>query len=722
MKNLSAAVLSALLAAPALAIDPDDESAESQWTAPAPPGPGAPAPGSAEGDYGTPDRRRIDESRRKDVLDQLCRKLKLKLRVNLVSSPFGSASAGVSRRMEADFDNSLALIDEEMLAGHIGLSETKAFTDSTGLGVYAGAGLSGKSMVVRRLGTFNTCDEVDRLLNVTDVKVVFPASPRRIAEMAKGELWRLPLTINVGYGASLSDALAAGTVISVGWSKTKNGAASMTLFRLAENKVRFRFRVDFVEIRSRSLGFSKTLDPVEFASIGENALAGLVDRAIARELRKVTSLYAGLSRSRSDGRRLILEYVVDPTDPAQAEALSEALRGNLRRLIQYAARVASSRTSPEETLQALETLEEENSETLGRPAYAARSDFGSKVRSFPINVPFFVNRNLSEAFGSDAVTRFTGEEGRFEFHSADRTPNAEYFNTPFVGPLVKDLETRHVDVITDAPRGQAPSEPIAVYIHNQGFLRLSVSRVGQMVEDANGVLRLAGSARTGRPDPSMELPAAKFLPQPRPEEPGADGRERTEPSDQKGWMSFTLVMNQKAVQAALSASTSEVLKAFAASVPLADRTWAEWLAANGKLEDGKLVYDQRRAREELSIREDQDTGWLTKLSREAAGVAADVASAAGESSPEGRARGLAKAFSMENASGLPPQDVLRVLVQFMDPMDLTGHFATATNGSTHAAAKLQASYELKKGRAEVAMLREAGETRGRFAENGALND
>jgi hypothetical protein len=120
--------------------------------------------------------------------------------------------------------------------------------------------------------------------------------------------------------------------------------------------------------------------------------------------------------------------------------------------------------------------------------------------------------------------------------------------------------------------------------------------------------------------------------------------------------------------------------------------------------------------------QDNSAGWLRKLSVEAAGLAQDVAEAAGAPTPEARAKGLAKAFSLENRSGLAHRDVLRVLVQFMDPLDLTGDFVSASDGKSTKALKIAAHYQLKNGRDEVPMLRDAGETRGRFAGGTVLTD
>lgn len=716
------AVLLAGLNSAVFAADPDDDAAESQWTVPQPPPPGAPSQGTPEGGYADPDRRRTDESLRTNVLDKLCRMLKLGKNFNIGGGGWPQTSLGVSRRIEEDFFGRLFMVDEETLDVGWGVSEGRLSGDASG-SVYVSAGVKGESMVARRLDTLNNCGEVDRLVRFGDVKTVMPATTKRIMEMGRDELWRMPLQVNIGYGVSLGDAAAPEVTISVGYRKSKRGRASMTLLRLAENRARFRFRVDFVQVHSKSAGVTVTMSPFEFATEGANVLSRFVKSEIARRLQRYASASMGMGSSESDGRRLLLEYEFDPTNLEQAEAVSKALNGNVLELLAYAGRMGSSLTTPEETLAAYKDLQARNTEALGSPSYAARSDYGARARSFSVNLPLLVNRTVSEAFGHDMVTRFSGEEGEFQFHSANRSPSAEYLNVPFAGPLVKDLDSRNVDLVTHAPKGQGYSEPVAVYLHNQGFLRLPLSAVDEMVEDANSVLRLAGAARRGRPDPTMEVPTAKFMPAPLvPRADNASGG-AGEPADQKGWLSMTLVMNQKAVKNALAASTEQVLKAFVLSIQPSDRPLAEWVVNNGRLEGDRLVFDPARAKAELGLSDDGGSlNWMAKLSREAAGLARDVAAASSSPTPQARAAALAKAFSHENKSGLSPRDVLRVLVQFMDPLDITGDFVAAVEGTTKKAPNVQAHFELKKGRAEVPMLGEAGTTRGRFAEGSLLTD
>ncbi len=699
----------------------DADAEGSQWT---PPPVETPSGGTSEGDYADPDRRRMDEERRKNVLDQLCRKIKLDRDFDIGGGDYPTGTIGMNRRMEADIDGSLALIDEESLAVNWGRGVSRALEGSSLSGsLWVGAGVSGKSMVIRRLGSFNTCGEIKRLIDITDVKTFLPVNAKRIAAMGKGELWRVPLTIHIGYGASFSDVLGAEQLsVSIGASKSKNGSASMTLWRLSEKEARFRFRIDFIEVHSKSLNIRKSFTPLEFASFGEGFILEFINDQANRELRKYVSASLSWGRAKSDGKRVILEYTIDPTDPEQAEAMAQAIRGNLKVLMKLARKLATSKSSDAEIRSAYEDVGEKNTDRLGDPGYAALSEYGARSKSFAINVPFLFRYNSSDSLGRDHVTRYTGEKGEFFFFNASRSPNAEYFQLPFLGSFVKDLEHRNVDAITYQSQGSKTEDPIAVYIHNQGMLRVPRSSVEDAIEDANSILRLAGAARSEGAKEGMEIPVKTFLPVL--ESVKGSGSHlkpgETEPSDQKGWLSFTLVMNQRAVKDALAASSGEVLKAFARSMTGDERDMVEWLIKNGKLKKKRFEYDSTRAKTDLKLNNSEDS-WMRNLSEKAAGLVRDIAEASAETDPVARAEKFAKVFSHKNRSGLEHGDVMRVLVQFADPLDLTGDFVSAIEG-LWGAPDAKAHYVLKKDRSEVPLLGKAGKTRSRFVDGSILTD
>ena len=103
-------------------------------------------------------------------------------------------------------------------------------------------------------------------------------------------------------------------------------------------------------------------------------------------------------------------------------------------------------------------------------------------------------------------------------------------------------------------------------------------------------------------------------------------------------------------------------------------------------------------------------------------LVADLAEARDAGTNDLRAEALARAMGGRGRSGLAYEQVLKVLVQFMDPMDVTGDFSAQIENMTDKAGTVSAHLLLKKGRGEVPLLLEAGKAKGRFAEPSILFD
>lgn len=721
-KRLILLLAALAVAAPVVAADPDGESGD--WTAPAAPPPGdvVPKPPTPEGGYADPDRVRFDEKLRDKVLDQLCRHLRITYDYKPDLLGFAGTSLGVTRHLAPEPGGRLSVVDDEKLRLSWGESLSRPVAEggpSASFGV--SATLEGHSVVVRRLGTTKTCDEVDRLIDLRDIKTVLPFTAERISKMAVGELWRVPFTMSVGYGASLSEALGENAAASLSFGYSKGGTQSTTLYRMADDKLRFRFRIDYVTVRSRSLSAGVSIPAAQFLVGWEGALLRLADKTLARELAKIAIARLDLGSARSDGQKMVLEYVVDPRDPEQALAVQQAFRGDFRRLLKSARRIATSHVTAADTDPAYEELRNITAGHLGPPGHAAVEEYTFKARSFGGGLPLLIWGHVHEVYGRSAVTELTGEGGEFRFYPSDRSPSGEFLRMPFVGPLVKENGQRRVEVVTHAPKGQAHGEPLMVYIRNHGVLRVPGSSVAETVHEMNSVLRLAG-ARRGADGSRLVLPDS-MIPVPTPVAETHGPRENhgpTEVSDRKGTVSLTLVFNQKAVRDAVSAASKEMLEALAASMGPMERPMMEWLAANGRIEGSRLVYDRSAAGERFP--EEGAANDLRTLSLTAAGLVTDLAAARDADSNDHRAEALSSALGGRGKSGLSYEKVLRVMVQFVDPLDLTGDFVASVKNSSKGGKDTEGHLVLKQGRAEVPLLRGAGEARARFAEPSVLYD
>lgn len=724
--------LAAVLASPAFASDPDDDGSDwTQFVAPPNTGGTVEGPTTSEGGFGSPDRTRLDQQLKKGVLDQLCRSAQIPFNYNFGSGDFSGTGVGMNRYLRVDVDNTVVLVDDEKVLASLTHSFAKGVGGSgAALGLGLSASIEGHSMVIRRTGIKQSCDEILRLVNFRDAKTVLPANAKRISEMGLGELWRVPFTLTYSQGLSAGDAKPDGAAVSVSFGRNDSGTSSMTLYRIADDKLRFRFRLDHVVVHSASLGLTEVYPAVLYAATAANILLRYLEGRLADQLSQYTTGWLNYGRVSSDGKMILMEFVIDPRDPAQAQALAQALHGDFEALLKFSAKMSTFQTA--NTLKDYLALHDREASLLGPSTYAASDEYKSKTKSWAITIPFFISHNATALFGDDKIQRYTDAEGGFHFYRADKSKTNTFFSVPFVGPLMKDNGQRDVEAVTYAPKGESSGDPIVVYIRNQGYFRESGSSVREPVAEINRVLDAVGAQRGGG-GARLTLPLDALVPPPAPlpeaVRVGKNEIRPTEPNDRSGLLSFTLVLNQKAVRDILAAPSKEVLQAFAASLDATDKPLMDWLAANGRIgKENEVTYSWREARQAFpqdSRREPGETdptNTLARLSRQAAALLADLAAARDAKSNVDRAQALATMIGGNGKSDLAYEDSLRVLVQLVDPLDVSGDLVANISSSSKNVKSASSHLVLKKNRSEVPLLKEAGDAKARFAQPSILVD
>lgn len=719
------ALLTLVLTTPARSADADGE-----WQPVAPPTSSTqPISTTPEGGFSNPERVIFVERLRERVLDQLCRNVKLKYDYNFGSGDFSGTGLGMKRYLGQMPDRKLAIVDEESLRVGAGHTFPWEIAEGVTAGLWIGGRIEGKSMVVRPIDGVKTCAEMDRLVDLRDIKTVLPFTADRIAAMQVGELWRIPMNIMVGHSESLGWVPADALSVSISFTGHETGAGSMTLYRLGEDKLRIRFRLDRAEVRVKGANLVKTIPAIEFASLGTNILAELVDRELAKQLRDYTMASLGWAHSRTNGKRVILEYIVDPRDPEQAHAVQKSLRGDLRDLVHVGLRLAAQRATDESSRAYYLQLMKDHDTALGPSSYASLNEYTNKARSIRLKIPFLMEHAWNSAIGSDRMTRLTDPGGQFLFNRADKTRNSEYFDFPWVGPLVKDNNQRDVQVVTYAEPGKPHGEPMAVYLQQHGFLRATGSAVNERVDSFNSIMRLAGTRGRGE-NAALEIPIGAFpAPPPPPSDFDRRAGDRGEPANQKGMVSFTLVFNQKAVSDAINAAVDDVLRSYAATQDRWSRPMADWLVENARVAAGKIEYDRGAARRRFGgdalnrhENQDQELNSLAWMAREASGLLMDLEAARTAPDAESRAAAVARLIGGRGESGLAYEEVIRVLVQLVDPKDLTGDFYASLDRPKTAGGDATIHMRLKKDRPDNPLLQSAGEAKNRFAEPSILLD
>ncbi len=733
-KTTRAALLAAfaLCAAAAQANEPDSE-----WDVFVPPGSSTPsAPGSPigattpEGGFSAPERVIFGEKMRERVLDQLCRHVKLKYDYNLPGN-FSGTGLGMKRWLAPLPDGRLTIVDEETLRVGGGYTLSEELGDGVTAGIWIGGGLEGSSMVIRPLAGTQTCKEIDELVDLRDIKTVLPFKGERIQAMKVGELWRMPFRLTVGHTETLGYAPLEDLNVSVSFNGTEQGAATLTVYRLSESELRFRFRVDRVEIRTRGARLAQTIPAVEFAALGTDILSKFVSKEIAKQLRRYTEASLAFSKGRSQGKRVVLEYMVNPTDPAQAEAVADALHGNFRKLVKMGWKLGTQQATSDSTEEAYRDLQAAHDAELGAAKFAAINAYTERAKNTTLNLPFLTRQNWASLTSDDTMTRYTDVQGQIHFQRADKSHQGEWFSLPWVGPLVKNQSQRDVQAVTAAKAGEAYGDPIVIYLQQHGFLRATESDVRDKAEQFSEIMALAGTRGRG-PDPRMAIPMTAF---PEPPPPGAAYGHRgqpvdaAEPANRKGSMAFTLVFSQEGVKQLINASVDDVMRSYAAT---ADSIPAmKWLLENGRLNDrtGRLEYDWRAARKAFpdpfndrgAGGRSWEEGEISRMAREASGLLADLAAARDASDNQKRTEALTRAFSGKGESEMEYERALRVFVQLVDPMNLTGDF-TANVNRPKKEADVNLHLVLKRGRPENQLLQLAGEAKARFAQPSILTD
>lgn len=686
-------------------------------------------PTTAEGGFSAPDRAKQGYQIQNHVFDQICSQVQIPINYDFGRGDFSGSSLDVKRYLNKDVDNTFVLIDDAKINVSLFHPFSRAIGDGgAAAGLSFGATIEGHSLVIRRTGSAKSCDEIKRLFDLRDIKTVLPMTGPRIAKMGLGELWRIPLTLTYSEGASLSDASPAdGAAVTVSFVRTDDGTSSMTLYRIADDKVRFRFRIDHVIVHSQSLGLTDIYPAQVFVANAANILLRFVEQQAADQIQRYYSAWLTFGRADSDGKKIMMEFIIDPRDPQQAEALAKAVRGDFRELAKMAAKMSSLQTKS--TMSDYLALRQYDAHSLGPSSYAASDVYSSKMKSFSLNLPIFIAHNATALFGEENIDRYTGTEGEFHFYRADKSKTNSYLDMPWLGPLVKDNSERDAEAVTFAPKDGQAGEPILIYIRNKGFYRESVSSARKPIQEINAVLNLVG-AQSGSSSSRLELPLDRLVPPPAPRVIPA-GRDQfgapRYPADRKGMISITLVFNQEAIKDILTTSAVKVLRAFAASIGADDRPLADWLIRNAKVvADGRLDYDWRRARHDFPEgpheQFNERTNKLASLSRQAAGLLADLAAGRNAPSNVERAQDVARLIGGGGKSGLAYEDVLRVLVQLINPLDISGDIVATVESTSKEVSSKNNHLVLKNGRPEIPNLKAAGDAKSRFAEPSILTD
>ena len=505
--------------------------------------------------------------------DMLCKAAGIKINQSANIIPQTGIEGGLRREFKSYPDQRLALIDELSLKLNAAFgSEVLSVSGMGALNVFIGGGLEGRSIVVRPLKDNNYCRNLSALIKLYDVKTVLPITARRINEMEVGEVWKLPMVVRYSFGVGVGASFLEIVNVSIGASETKERKPTISLHKITENKLRVRFRVDHVTVKS--VGVSAGTRDIPAGDIGimsgENLISNTVDRTLASQINKFIAFKLGYNYYQVNGQKLLLEFHIDPNDQEQVERLAEFLKGNLNtieRFIKMGLRFDqfSEEASSQSGTGEIESLANAAGSAIGADnTFAGTDHYNTHGHNFNITIPVIHSHQSNRIASSHRYQALNNDGSTLHVQQQTRVSNGDSFNLPFAGTLVKYNSRKDIYVVNSEEADGRASKPVLLYQKHEGFVRQGDAAARCMIDDANNVLKYAGMKGEGV-NMSNTLPSAGiFPPLPPVEHDYNTDNHQQDPSKtyHSAVMSFKLVFAEQAVQDIILAPAQMIMKAF----------------------------------------------------------------------------------------------------------------------------------------------------------------
>ena len=640
-----------------------------------------PGGAASDGNSSAPEKLSFWAALQRQAFDQVCMQAQIPASIDHRFGSIAKPGTDILRYLRRLPDGQLAIIDEDSLRLDLGWLP-RADSDFGNFHLAGeldlGATVTGTSMVIRRLPSNVPCDALKRIPNLKDIKLVVPVRADRIAGMAVGEIWRLPLNLRVGVGGTAGDAVQFPLTVSLG--AKKEGDVTATLRRLDENTLRFRLRLESARILDAEGNVSANI-PVLVFGLPTFPIAVLteigrsVSRGLAEALQEYLAVQLDLQAHRADGRQAVFEFLLDPHDAASMERLARLIRGDLSALTLLKRTTGLRSAAADDPFERLEPSLGEQESALGARAEAAGvNDYHLRERSVHMSVPFLWQFSRGSSNESDDVTVVRGDKGEYHLFRNEATARRAFLDIPILGQVFTRSTQKDAEIVVRKEADGTASGPELVYVQQEGFLRQDRSDAQGMVSRANDLATLVGVHGDGR-NAATALSAESMVPS-----PAASGFWH-EGDYRRGASALTLSFSTGAIAGMLSAGPAAVLDAYANALDGAQRVAADWLVAHATVSAsgvGLGFMQAARAARALAAESGASPFALFRALRAGASTVSalvkGLADAAQAPTPEARAQTLSDLLSGKEKRGLSYSGVLRVLIQFVDPAQMSAEY------------------------------------------------
>ncbi len=680
------------------------------------------------------------EDLKTDVFDSVCKNAELKLNQDAKIADVAGIEGKFKRYLKQFPSKKIALIDEIGLKLDVSLGrELIQIPDFGPLNVGIGASLEGKSIVVRPLESDKYCKEMDSLIDLREVKTVLPINAKRISEMKEGEIWKMPVTTRFSFSTGANAPVAAYINVFVGAGVSKERKPSITLFRMNQDTIRLRIRIDRLLVKSVSAGVSSTFE-IPASDIGlfeaENILTKEINKQIAREINKYLAAKIVYGHSRSSGRKILLEFLINPKDQRQLDALVSFLKGDLgyiKRFIELGLKFNEFTEAADVTqgLNGMNQVVNEAEDALGVDAsFAGANHYHGHSDNLNIAVPVIHNHENSWTTSYNRYQSMNTKDGVMHVSQAGRVSNGSSINIPFVGTMIKYNSDKNVYIINkETERGA--SDPVLLFQHNVGFVRQGEGTARDIIHRINNVLKYAGVNGDGTTD-ELVLPVDNIFPaSPLPE--GFDPFEDTAPSKtyKASVVSFRLMFSAEGIKQLIYAPAENLLKAYLNVMRESESELLKKVAHLFKVNSKNVVeYDYKQASKILGVNAfDNDNGVnpldiMRDMAYTATCLIRDIFSVRDESDWKERSEKLAAVSAGRSKSKMGFEDFFKVAIQLVSKQNISAEVYVHTDKRVKGEKDVTETYSYMNSKDNnfSATIGEVNAMRERFAEPSTLSD
>ena len=672
-------------------------------------------------------------------LEKLCRSAQIKLNQNATIADVAGIEGGIKRSLKQYPDKRLALIDEIdlKLSATIG-HEVLQIPNAGSFGVAISGGVEGRSVVVRPLEDNRYCKQLETLVKLYEMKTVLPITAKRIVNMEQGEIWKLPVVIRYSISGGIGATAGEMVNISIGAGMTKERRPSVSLYRIDENNLRLRLRIDNVTVKSAGTSVNTVEIPAGAIGLlkGEDLLSKTVNRALAGEINKMLAFKLGYSHVRTSGQKLMLEFYVNPNDAAQTARLVEFLEGDLNTIRKFISMGLKFDTFSEAAdgqagMCEIEDLADTAGSEINAAATFAGSDhYDGHSNNFNITVPVIHSHHKSWASVYHRYQALNNDGSTVHVQQETRVSNGDSLNIPLIGTQIRHNSEKNVYVVNKESVDGRVTKPVLLYQQYEGLISQGDYRARGMLDSANDVLKYAGMQGNGTTAENAIPSSSLFPPLPPAENSDPDSYAGDPSKTYKAVvMSFKLVFSEKAVQDIVFAAPQMIMKAYMnvmreTEAVLVDKIM-DLLTIDAK---GEVGYDYKAVEKRLGVSAfDSAEGSTNPLDivRTLAGAATKfiekIVSVRAEATWKGQSERLAKVAS---SGEMRYEDFLKVVIQMVDTRDISSDIYIHTDKRVKGEQDVTQNYSMFNNRdngfdntiADVTAMRE------RFADSTDLTD